>query len=161
MKDGHGDHPNLLSVSGTQLVIIRWDFSELKGKKASRAGLLELSPYSVQRSPAFSKDFGMVRIAEILAGDPGWDEKTVTLENLAGKLPIEQVINTQMIIDDSVTWNEDGKALFTISQPVMQRLIEGKTTGLAIKPLGAVNALFHSHENKDAKLRPRLYLDVE
>ncbi len=71
------------------------------------------------------------------------------------------MINTQMIIDDSITWNKDGKVLFTISQPVLQRLIEGKTKGLAIKPLGAVNALIYSRNNRDAKLSPRLYFDVE
>jgi hypothetical protein len=51
--------------------------------------------------------------------------------------------------------------LFTISQPVLQRLIEGKTKGLAIKPLGAVNALIYSRNNRDAKLSPRLYFDIE
>lgn len=66
-----------------------------------------------------------------------------------------------MIIDDSVTWNENRKVLFTISQPVLQRLIDGKTRGLAIKPLGVVNASFYSHENKQRDVAARLYLDVE
>jgi hypothetical protein len=63
-----------------------------------------------------------------------------------------------MIIDDSVTWSDDKKVLFTISQPVLQRLIDGKSKGLAIKPLGAVNAVFYSRENEARA--PRLYLDV-
>jgi hypothetical protein len=159
-KDATGKHRDLLSVSDTRIIIMRWDFSDFKGKKASRAGLLELSPFAIQRSPDFHKDFGMVRIAEILQGDPVWDEKSITFDKLKGSLPIEQVINTQMIIDDSVTWNNDGKVLFTISQPVLQRLIEGKTKGLAIKPLGAVNALFYSW-NSDATLSPRLYFDID
>ena len=65
-----------------------------------------------------------------------------------------------MIIDDSVTWNQVGK-LFTIPQPVMQRLIDGKTYGLAIKPLGAVNATFYSKENEALQVSPRLYFDLE
>ena len=134
-REAAGEYTNLLTVSGTQLVIMRWDLSALKGKKVKRAGLLELSPYAVQRSPDFQKDFGMVRIAEILAGDPLWDEKTVTFDKLKRNQPIEQVINTQMIIDDSVTWNKNNKVLFTISQPVLQRMIDNKTLGLAIKPL--------------------------
>lgn len=90
-----------------------------------------------------------------------WDEKTVTFDKLKGTQPIEQVINTQMIIDDSVTWNKDGKVLFTISQPVLQRLVDGKTHGLAIKPLGAVNASFYSKESGDPQRKARLYMDVE
>jgi hypothetical protein len=155
-----GEYTNLLTVSGTQYVIMRWDFSALKGKKVKRGGLLEMSPFSVQRSPEFKKDFGMVHVVEILGGDPIWDEKTVTFEILKAGLPLEKVINAQMIIDDSITWNKDGKVFFTISQPVLQRLIDGKTLGIVIKPLGAVNASFYS-KDANKKLAPRLYLDVE
>jgi hypothetical protein len=135
------EYTNLLTVSGTQYVIMRWDFDALKGKKVKRGGLLEMSPYSVQRSPDFKKDFGMVHVVEILDGDPLWDEKTVTFETLKAGLPLEKV-------------------LFTISQPVLQRLIDGKALGIVIKPLGAVNASFYS-KDADKKLAPRLYLDVE
>ena len=155
-----GEYINLLTVSGTQYVIMRWDFSALKGKKVKRGGLLEMSPYSVQRSPEFKKDFGMVHVVEILGGDPLWDEKTVTFNKLKAGLPLEKVINAQMIIDDSLTWNKNGKVFFTISQPVLQRLIDGKTLGIVIKPLGAVNASFYS-KDADKTRAPRLYLDVE
>ncbi|MEP6597106.1 MAG: hypothetical protein ABJA71_14230, partial [Ginsengibacter sp.] len=63
-------------------------------------------------------------------------------------------------IDDSVTWKKNGKVLFTISQPVLQRLIDGKTIGIAIRPLGAVNASFYS-KDEDEKKAPRLYIEVE
>jgi hypothetical protein len=159
-REESGVYTNILSVSGTQMVILRWDFSSLKGKKIKRAGLLELSPYSIQRNPDFKKDFGMVRIAEILGGDPQWHEKTVTYNTLKGSEPIDEVINTQMIIDDSVTWNANKKVFFTISQPVLQRLIDGKTRGLVIKPLGAVNASFYSRENTQRARTARLYLET-
>lgn len=149
---------NLLTVSGTQVVIMRWDFSDLKGKTVKRSGLLELTPHSVQRSPDYKKDFGMVRITEIIGGEAQWDESTVTFGNLKGSQSIEHVINTQMIIDDSVTWNQNGKVLFTLSQPVLQRLVDGTTHGLAILPLGAVNASFYSRETG---MPPRVYMDVE
>jgi len=159
-RGASGTYTDLVTASGTQVVIMRWDLSSLSGKNATRSGLLELSPYSVQRAPDFFKDFGMVRITEILGGDAQWDEKTVTYDSFRDGKPIEEVINTQMIIDDSLTWNKDGKVLFTISRPVLQRLIDGKTKGLAIKPLGAVNASFYSMENRNPALKPRLYLDV-
>ncbi|HET9486257.1 MAG TPA: hypothetical protein VFO54_02435, partial [Chryseosolibacter sp.] len=156
-----GNDIRILAVSGTQVAIMRWDFSALKGKKIKRAGLLELSPFSVQRSPDYKKDFGMVRITEIIGGDPQWDEKTVTYDKLKGNQKIEDVINTQMIIDDSVTWNKDNKVLFTISQPVLQRLIDGNTRGIAILPLGAVNASFYSKDNGEEKVNARLHFEVE
>ena len=159
IAEGSGRRVPALAVSGTQMIIMRWDLSSLKGKKAKHAGLLELSPYSVQRSRDFAKDFGMIRICEIIGGDPAWNETSVTLDALIADLTLEQVINTQMIIDDSVTWNGNGKVLFTISQPVLQRLIEGKSKGLAIKPLGAVNPVFFSRENQGST--PRLYIEVE
>lgn len=146
-----GTRAHILTVSGTQWSILRWDLRHLRGRKVKRAGLLELSPHSVQRSSDFAKDFGMVRITEIIGGDAEWKEDEVTYNSLKGDRPIEFVVNTQMIIDDSVTWNAAGKVLFTISQPVLQRLIDGKTLGLAITPLGAVNAAFYSREEGETR----------
>lgn len=144
-------------VSSTQLILMRWDVSKFKESKISGAGLLELTPYSVQRSRDFNKDFGMVRICEILAGDPAWNETTVTFDRFTQGEALEEIINTQMIVDDSITWNKEGKVLFTISQPVLQRLITGKTKGLAIKPLGAMTGVFLSRESESA---PRLHFDI-
>jgi len=159
-RGSSGTNTRILTVSGTQRVILRWDFGSLKGKKVKRAGLLELTPYSVQRSPDFEKDFGMVRVTELLGGDPRWDEATVSYDNLLMDQPVDQVVNSQMIIDDSVTWNKEGKLLFTISKPVLQRLIDGKTLGILIRPLGAINASFYS-KDADRKKGPRLYVDLE
>ena len=161
VRNGLGKEVNVLSVSATQLTILRWNLTEMKGKKVKRSGLLELSPHSVQRSSDINKDFGMVRIAEIIGGEPFWDEETVTFESFRNNNPIENVINTQMIIDDSVTWNHEGRVLFTIPQPVLQRLIDGTTYGLAIKPLGAVNATFYSRESAPKGKSARLYFEVE
>jgi hypothetical protein len=40
-------------------------------------------------------------------------------------------------------------------------MIDGKTLGIAIKPLGAISASFYSMENESAKTAPRLYLDLQ
>jgi len=64
------------------------DLSALKGSKIKGPGFLELSPYSLQRSPDFQKDFGMVRVSEIIAGDPLWDERTVSFEKLTLGIPL-------------------------------------------------------------------------
>jgi hypothetical protein len=158
-QDVSGKFIKTLAVNGTQITIMRWDLSSLKGMKVQRSGLLELTPYSVQRSPDFQKDFGMVHVSEIIGGDQHWDEKTVTFDKFTQGLPLDEVINSQMIIDDSVTWKKNGKVLFTISQPVLQRLIDGETLGIAIRPLGAVNVSFYS-KDEDEKKAPRLYIEA-
>lgn len=149
----------VLSVSGTQIAIIRWDVSKIKNRTVKGSGVLELTPYNVQRSDDFNKDFGMVRICEITGGDPQWTETSVTMDNFRGGRPLDDVINAQMIIDDSVTWNKKGKMSVTLSQPVLQRLIDGQTKGIAIKPLGSVNAVFLGREINGSA--PRLYFQTD
>jgi hypothetical protein len=66
-----------------------------------------------------------------------------------------------MVIDWEISPNDGGITLFTISRPVMQRLIDGKTLGLAIKPLGAVHATFKSLEHQNGQQAPKLHFDLE
>ncbi|HLF35970.1 MAG TPA: hypothetical protein VI583_17135 [Cyclobacteriaceae bacterium] len=155
------ENVSLLTVSGTQYIIMRWDLSDFKGKKITRSGLLELTVHSLQRSPDYQKDFGMVRITEIIGGESEWDQSKVTYDLLCSGQAPENVLNTQMTIDDKIPGTRGSKAWFTISWPVLKRLIEGKTLGLAIKPLGAVNASFYSMENEGGKFSPKLFLDAE
>ncbi len=151
----------LLTVSGTQLVIMRWDLKAFLGKKVAGSGLLELTTYSVARSAAEIKDFGQVRVVEILGGDPEWDQISVTCESLCRDSPLEEVLNTQMIIDSEVIPDRAGRTLITISRPVLQRLIDGKTRGLAIRPLGAIVASFYAVENAGGKFAPRLLFNIQ
>jgi hypothetical protein len=103
----------------------------------------------------------MVRVVEILGGDPSWDQKTVTFNSLCQGKPLDRVLNPQMIIDWPVTEGDGGKTFFTISKPVLERLIDGKTLGIAIQPLGAINASFYSMENEAGKLSARLRFNVQ
>jgi len=151
----------LLTVSGTQIVLLRWDLSEFKGKNIEGAGLLELTTYAVQRSPEYEKDFGMVRITEILDGDHSWKQEKVTYHSFCGDLPVERILNPQMIIDYPVAETRGQKTLFTISEPVLQRLMDGTTKGLAIRSLGAVIASFYSMENAGVYYGPVLHFNVE
>jgi hypothetical protein len=132
----------LLTISGSQFVILKWELSKYAGKKVKDSGLLELTTYLLQRSPVYSKDFGMINIIESLGGNPNWDQENVTLEKFCNGLPLDSVLNSQMIIDVEVNENQNGKNFITISNPVLQRMIDGKTLGIAIRPLGAVVASF-------------------
>jgi len=156
-----GEKAVLLTVSGTQTVIMRWDFSAFAGKKVAGSGLLELVTYSVERPAAEIKDFGQVRVVEILGGDPEWKEATVTAASFCRGKPLDDVLNTQMIIDSEVSPVRSARTLITISQPVLQRLFDGKTLGLAIQPLGAIVASFFAQENAGGKFAARLLFNIQ
>jgi hypothetical protein len=151
----------LLSVNSSQFVIMRWDLSALAGKAANGSGLLELTTHTIQRSSDYNVNFGMVRVIEILGGDPAWNQKNVTYNKFCKGQPLDQVLNTQMIIDVEVAEGRDSTNFITISNPVLQRMIEGKTLGLAIRPLGAVQASFYAMENQDGRFSAKLHLNVD
>jgi len=156
-----GMKTNILSISGTQFVIMRWDLSALSGKEISGAGLLELTTYSVKRLSDDIKDFGQVRVVEILGGDASWNQETVTYNSLSQGQPEDKILNPQMIIDCDVTEEHQDKTLITISRPVLQRMIDGRTLGLALRPLGAINASFYALENQEERFCAKLYFNIK
>ena len=115
----------------------------------------------MQRKAEYVKDFGLVRVVEILGGDPKWDQKTVTTDSFCHYEPLNRVLNTQMIIDWPITAENGGKTYLTISKIVLQRMIDGKTHGVAIKALGAIDASFYSMENEAGKYSGRLYFNLQ
>jgi len=123
-------------------------------------GLLELTTHSVLRATDDLEDFGQVRVVEILGGDPVWRRETVSATSLRRGEPLERVFNGQMIIDWPVAEGDGRRTYFTISRPVLQRMIDGRTLGLAIKPLGSISASFYAMGN--AASRPgALLFDVD
>ena len=64
-----------------------------------------------------------------------------------------------MIYDFDVLVDSGGKNYATISKPVLQRLLDGKTKGLLIRPLGAMDASFYASENKMGN-GPKLHFNV-
>lgn len=157
--DETGKNINLLTVSGNQYIILKWDFDKFKNKTAAGPALLELTTYSLQNSSDYKKDFGMIRVTEIIDGDSNWTQNYVTLESLSAGKPLTKVFNSQMIIDIEVNKNRYEKNFITISRPVLQRLLNCKTIGIAIKPLGAVVASFFSLENSG--LEPKLHFNIK
>ena len=152
---------NLVAVDESHHGILRWDLSRFAGKKVADHGLLELTTYSIQRKAEYVKDFGLIRVVEILGGDRVWDQKTVTTDSFCNYEPLNRALNTQMIIDWPVTPGEGMKTYLTISKTVLQRMIDGKTHGIAIKALGAIDASFYSMENEQGKYGARLHFNIE
>ncbi|MFH0990556.1 MAG: hypothetical protein V1799_11135 [bacterium] len=159
-RDETGAEP-LLTVGGTQAVILRWDLSSVAGMSATGQGVLELTTYSLQRLLPEQKNFGMIRIVEILSGDSAWNQSKVTYFSFCQRQSISRVFNSQMIIDLDVSESRGGKNFAVIPKPVLQRLIAGTTKGIALLPLGAINASFYALENGVRERSPILHLTTE
>ena len=152
---------DLVTVSSTQFVILRWDLGALAGKKINGPGLLELTTHSVQRSADYEKDFGMVRVVEIIGGNRVWNRKDINYASFCQGQPLTHVLNSQMIIDINVSERKGSRTFATIPKPVLQRLIDGKTLGLAIRPLGAVNASFYASSDRGGKRGAILHFNCD
>jgi len=100
-------------------------------------------------------------VAEIVGGDPSWRQETVTADGLRRGEPLERVVDPQPIIDWQVSPGDGSRTRFTISRPVLQRLIDGRALGLAIVPLGAIVATFYAVEHDGGRLAARLLFDTE
>jgi hypothetical protein len=161
VQDGSRGKINLLAVDESHHGILRWDLSRFAGKKVADHGLLELTTYSIQRKAEYVKDFGLIRVVEILGGDPIWDQKTVTTDSFCDYEPLNRVLNTQMIIDWPVSPGDGSKTHLTISKTILQRMIDGRTHGIAIKALGAIEASFYSMENEQGKYGARLHFNIQ
>jgi hypothetical protein len=102
-----------------------------------------------------------IRVVEILGGDPSWNASTVSANSLCRGEALHRVLNTQMIIDSPITEGDGGKSYLTISRPVLQRMVDGRTRGIALEPLGSISASFYASGEAGDGRGPRLRFDVE
>lgn len=160
----HDGEARVLTVSSSQWIVLRWDYKPLLGMMVDGSGVLELTTASLAIGgdyiSAFGQDlgeeFGKVRVIEILGGDPDWDQRTVTYESLLRGAPYEEVFNTQMVIDLELASRAGEKSLFTLPRPVVQRLLDGTTKGLLIRPLGALVGSVYASEDASGR-GPKLH----
>ncbi len=158
----------ILTVSANQWVILGWDFEKYKNLKVDGPGLLELTTYSVSKGgnyiEAYGEDLGVefdkIRVIEIIGGVPDWDQNKVTYNNFIQVNSYADVFNTQMVFDSEVSDEPGSKNYITISRPVLQRLLDGKTKGLLIRPLGAIDASFYASENQIGNNGPKLHFNI-
>ncbi|MCX7984832.1 MAG: hypothetical protein N3A63_08020 [Bacteroidetes bacterium] len=150
-------HSDLLVVGDSKIVLLRWDVSTLKGKQVRGPGVLELTTHAIQRLSDRTRDFGILRVCEIIGGQEQWDSRTVTYESWKNQAPFARVVNSQMIIDVPVTEQRGGKTYCTLSNPVLQRLLDTRTKGIALRALGLLHVTFF----KDSVNRPVLHCTVD
>ncbi len=96
----------------------------------------------------------MLRVSEIVGGDPAWKRAYVTSLDLAPTSPPDQIFCGQMIQDVLVA-APPGVTRVVISRPVLQRLLDGRTKGLALRAQSGLRAAFIESPP------PRLHFDVE
>jgi len=155
ITDADGSAP-VISAGGTRAALLRWDFGPLAGRKIDGPGLLELTTRALEVPAGERPDFGLLRVVEILGGEPAWDERTATWTGISRGAPRDLILNPQMIIDWAVTAGDGGKTYLTIPVPVLQRLIDGRTLGIALTPLGAIDASFYAREARSGAAAARL-----
>ena len=156
-----------LTVTKTQWIALRWDLRSLRGQSVEGAGLLELTTHSVAIGGDYvrgmgkdlGEEFPRVRVIEILGGDPNWDQSSVTYQSLTRGAKYEDVFNTQMTIDLELAAVPGEKAYFTLPRPVMQRLLDGKTKGLLVRPLGALAGSVYALEDA-SRNGPKLHFNT-
>ena len=151
----------LISISGSQTSILRWDFSQFAGRKPDGWGILVLTTHNVHYAPLSLEEFGYIRLVEIKDGDPVWTRNEVTFENLLQGKDKNDVIHPQMVMDVQPEFEQGAKTIIPVSPTVMKRLFSGETKGLAIYSQGAVNASFASSVDNNPDNRPTLYFEIE
>lgn len=154
-----GDRSPALSISGSQTILLRFDLSAFRGRTPDGWGVLDLTTESVQWAPTELEEFGYLRVAEILDGDPAWQRETITQESFLGGRDMGHVLG-QMMIDVPPSFERGGVTRILVSPPVLQRLIAGRTRGLAIYAQGAINASFYSSQAADPARRPVLRFNL-
>lgn len=161
----HDGQARILTVSHNQWPILRWNLEKFSGQKAGGAGVLELTTQSVKKGgnyvAAYGEDlgveFGKIRIIEILGGEPDWDQRSVTFDSFSQGFDSAELFNSQMTFDTELNPTPGGKTLVTLPRPVMQRLLDGQTRGLLIRPLGAIDASIYDSEDGDGNRGAKLH----
>lgn len=150
-----------ISVSGTQFTILRWNLEPFSDRRVDGYGVLELTTLSLERMDTDLPELGQVRVVEQLKGDYEWHQGGVNLQSLTRGKPVDDVFNPQMINDVHISARRNSTTKITISEPALQRLIDGKSPGLALLPLGPINATFYALEYKSGKYAAKLYFNLE
>lgn len=156
-----GSEP-VLTTDNNKIIILRWNLYEFRERNASGYGMLELMPYSFYNATGTGQiEFDQIRIVEILDGYSAWTRDDVTFNSFLSGNALGEVINTQMIIDIDIPGIKDEARWIHIPRPVIQRLIDGTTKGIALYPLGALSASFYSGDSMIHPLRPKLYFNTD
>jgi hypothetical protein len=160
ISDGGGT-ARVVSVGGTRIALLRWDFSAYAGRRIAGPGLLELTTRALGLSRTEHPDFGLLRVVETIGGEPVWDERAATWTGISRGAPRDLILDPQMIIDWPVTAGDGGKTYLTIPPVILQRLVDGRALGIALTPLGSIEASFYAREARGGREAARLLFSLK
>ena len=157
----------VLTVNGSQWVILKWNFEQYQNSEVDTSGVLELTTQSLALGGNYDAyfghdlgmEFGKIRVVEILGADSNWEQESVSYNSFLTGHKLYDVINSQMVYDAEVATKPGEKTLITINKPVMRRLLSGRTRGLIIQPLGAISATFYASEDASGN-GPKLHFSL-
>lgn len=145
-----------LLAGPSQVIVLRWDAANLPDGPVPGWGVLELVTDTVFESRAGLESFAELRVTEVLGGSTDWHGDTVTLDELLDGAPAYTVINEQPVIDVAPQSAAGARTRIPLSPPVLERLLCGRTRGLAISSHGGVLAVFRNGGSDT----PVLYFDT-
>jgi len=157
--DPFSSDEKLLAVSKSQVTILKGDFKKYRNLRPKGWGVLKMKLHHLERSSDFKKDFGMVRLVEIIDGPKVWNEEQITYQNITSGM--NPIFNGQMIIDINPAKSVNREVYFTLPEAVLKRLFSGESKGLALFPLGAINASFYSSDTMSIDYAPEIYFNTK
>ena len=150
---------SLLTTDGTKTILLRWDLEQFEGRTVEGYGMLELHLSSYfQAFGTGLHEFDKVRLVEILGGNDDWTRQEVTYDNFTEGRPLDEILNTQMISDIDMPRQHHDVIRLRVPRPVIQRMVDGETLGIAMYPLGSLQASFR-YGGENRQLMPRLYMN--
>lgn len=145
------------TVTTNQDLLLRWDEASLPDGSVSGPGVLEMVRHSVHHADLTPDEFGQVRVVEILGPASPWDASNLTYSRFTDDRPLHELLTPQPIVDQDVSGSVGEPVHIPISEPVLQRLVDGTSRGLALRPLGPVTASFYAGEG----YTPTLHFDLD
>jgi len=142
-----GEAVELISVDESKVALISWDFEDIDPEDIVGEGQLSITAFGLARLSDSEKDFGEIRISEIL--NPA--DLSLAAKGYSAFLGLHSeayLINSQTTVDTKV--NADGETVVTLSNPVLKRLASGESKGLAIRALGLIDAHFYPAGSPEA-----------
>lgn len=162
MTDGDGSQGcEVIAISGSMTSILKFDLSAFKGRQADGWGVLALTTDSVQWGPSNLEEFGYLRAVEIKASAPDFTRNTVTHDSFFQGKPELDVLNGQLMVDVPPAIHRGETTFVRINPAVLQRLLDGKTKGIAIYAQGEIYASFASSQSPNPGYRPTLYFNLK
>ena len=84
------------------------------------------------------EELSQIRLVEIISDNDDWSSETITFNKFIANSTDGIIFNPQPIYDLKIPDTKNHKLYFTVSKYVINRIINGKSKGLALEALGPI-----------------------